>query len=109
MAWSADILQLQLGGFPQLKFVVPDEGAMLWTDSLCIPVNSQHPLDALTFMDFIYRPDVGRHDRRLDPERVARSGVAAGVDAQEGARSPTARSVFPTEGACTTGCTATAC
>ena len=58
MAWSADLLQLQMGGFPQLKFVVPDEGAMLWTDSLCIPVNSAHPLDALTFMDFIYRPDV---------------------------------------------------
>jgi spermidine/putrescine transport system substrate-binding protein len=58
MAWSADVLQLQMGGFPQLKFVVPDEGAMLWTDSLCIPVNSAHPLDALTFMDFIYRPDV---------------------------------------------------
>jgi spermidine/putrescine transport system substrate-binding protein len=58
MAWSADVLQLQMGGFPHLKFVVPDEGAMLWTDSLCIPVNSAHPLDALTFMDFIYRPDV---------------------------------------------------
>jgi spermidine/putrescine transport system substrate-binding protein len=58
MAWSADILQLQMGGFPQLQFVVPDEGAMLWTDSLCIPANSEHPLDALTFMDFIYRPDV---------------------------------------------------
>ena len=58
MAWSADVLQLQMGGFPQLKFVVPDEGAMLWTDSLCIPVSSAHPLDALTFMDFIYRPDV---------------------------------------------------
>lgn len=58
MAWSADVLQLQMGGFPQLQFVVPDEGAMLWTDSLCIPANSEHPLDALTFMDFIYRPDV---------------------------------------------------
>jgi spermidine/putrescine transport system substrate-binding protein len=58
MAWSADVLQLQMGGFPQLKFVVPDEGAMLWTDSLCIPVSCAHPLDALTFMDFIYRPDV---------------------------------------------------
>jgi spermidine/putrescine transport system substrate-binding protein len=58
MAWSADVLQLQMGGFPQLEFVVPDEGAMLWTDSLCIPANSEHPLDALTFMDFLYRPDV---------------------------------------------------
>jgi spermidine/putrescine transport system substrate-binding protein len=58
MAWSADVLQLQMGGFPNLKFVVPDDGALLWTDSLCIPVNAAHPLDALTFMDFIYRPDV---------------------------------------------------
>jgi spermidine/putrescine transport system substrate-binding protein len=58
MAWSADILQLQLGGSPQLQFVVPDEGALLWTDSLCIPAFAEHPLDALTFMDFIYRPDV---------------------------------------------------
>ncbi len=58
MAWSADVLQLQMSGFPNLRFVVPDEGAMLWTDSLCIPVNAEHPLDALTFMDFIYRSDV---------------------------------------------------
>lgn len=58
MAWSADVLQLQMGGFPQLKFVVPEEGALLWTDSLCIPADAEHALDALTFMDFIYRPDV---------------------------------------------------
>jgi spermidine/putrescine transport system substrate-binding protein len=58
MAWSADILQLQQGGSPQLQFVVPDEGALLWTDSLCIPAFAEHALDALTFMDFIYRPDV---------------------------------------------------
>ena len=31
---------------------------MLWTDSLCIPRFAEHPLDALTFMDFIYQPDV---------------------------------------------------
>ena len=58
MAWSADILQLQQGGSPQLQFVVPDEGALLWTDSLCIPALAEHALDALEFMDFIYRPDV---------------------------------------------------
>jgi spermidine/putrescine transport system substrate-binding protein len=58
MAWSADILQLQLSGSPELRFVVPDEGALLWTDSLCIPILAGHPLDALTFMDFVYRPEV---------------------------------------------------
>jgi len=56
MAWSADILQLQLSGSPNLRFVVPDEGGLLWTDSLCIPILAGHPLDALTFMDFVYRP-----------------------------------------------------
>ena len=90
MAWSADILQLQLGGSPQLKFVVPDEGAMLWTDSLCIPANSRASAR---------RPDVhGLHlparcrgdDRRLDPERLARAGVAAGLAAagEPGRRQP---------------------
>lgn len=58
MAWSADILQLQLSGLPQLRFVVPDEGALLWTDSMCIPVLAEHPLDALTFMNFVYQPEV---------------------------------------------------
>lgn len=58
MAWSADVLQLQLSGSPELRFVVPDEGGLLWTDSMCIPVLAEHPLDALTFMDFVYRPDV---------------------------------------------------
>ena len=58
MAWSADILQLQNGDAPQLRFVVPDEGALLWTDSLCIPKLAAHPLDALTFMDFIYEPEI---------------------------------------------------
>jgi spermidine/putrescine transport system substrate-binding protein len=57
MAWSADILQLQFSGEP-VRFVVPEEGGLLWTDSLCIPVGAAHPLDALTFMDFIYRPEV---------------------------------------------------
>jgi len=58
MAWSADVLQLQLSGSPELRFVVPDEGGLLWTDSMCIPVMAENPLDALTFMDFVYRPDV---------------------------------------------------
>ncbi|MBA3690587.1 MAG: spermidine/putrescine ABC transporter substrate-binding protein [Actinobacteria bacterium] len=57
-AWSGDIFQLNATGSPELRFVVPDEGALLWTDNMAIPANAEHPLDALTYMDFVYQPRI---------------------------------------------------
>lgn len=31
---------------------------MFWTDNLMIPKGAEHPLDALTYMDFVYDPYV---------------------------------------------------
>ncbi|MGE5226742.1 MAG: spermidine/putrescine ABC transporter substrate-binding protein [Planctomycetaceae bacterium] len=59
MAWSGDIFQANAGGKPEgLKFVVPREGALLWTDNMCIPEGALHPVDAIRLMDFVYRPDI---------------------------------------------------
>ncbi len=58
LAWSADVLQSQLQGYPNLRFAVPDEGGLLWTDCMCIPIGAQHPLDAITYMDFVYKPEI---------------------------------------------------
>jgi spermidine/putrescine transport system substrate-binding protein len=58
MAWSGDIFQLQAEGSKQLKFVVPDEGGILWTDNMCIPQKAQHPVDAITYMDYVYEPKI---------------------------------------------------
>jgi spermidine/putrescine transport system substrate-binding protein len=41
-----------------LRFVVPKEGAPIWTDNMCIPVHAQHPLDAMIYMDFVYQPQI---------------------------------------------------
>ncbi|MCV0402912.1 MAG: spermidine/putrescine ABC transporter substrate-binding protein [Chloroflexi bacterium] len=57
MAWSGDVFQLQLDN-PDLQFVVPDEGAILWTDNMAIPKGAEHPNDALAMMDYVYRPEV---------------------------------------------------
>ena len=57
MAWSGDIFQLQFDD-PDLQFVVPDEGGILWTDNMVIPKGAQHPNAALAMMDFVYRPEV---------------------------------------------------
>ena len=56
-AWSGDIFQQQQLG-REIEFFVPEEGAMFWTDNMMIPRNAKHPVDAMTFMDFVYRPDV---------------------------------------------------
>jgi spermidine/putrescine transport system substrate-binding protein len=58
MAYSGDIFILNNSGSPDIKFVVPQEGAALWTDNMMIPKGAKHPLDAITYMDYVYRPEV---------------------------------------------------
>jgi spermidine/putrescine transport system substrate-binding protein len=57
MAWSGDIFQANLSaGNQDLKFVIPSEGGVIWTDNMCIPLNAAHPLDAITYMNWVYQP-----------------------------------------------------
>jgi len=57
MAWSGDIFLKQADN-PDLKFVIPEEGGVIWTDNMCIPVHAQHPVDAMTYMDYVYKPPI---------------------------------------------------
>ena len=57
LAWSGDIFQANASG-ANLKFVIPKEGAPLWTDNMCIPVHAQHPRDAMIYMDWVYQPKI---------------------------------------------------
>jgi len=57
MAWSGDIFQANASG-AKLKFVVPKEGAAIWTDNMCIPKHAAHPRDAMTYLDFVYQPKI---------------------------------------------------
>lgn len=57
MAWSGDILQAQVDN-PYLKFVVPEEGLMIWSDNLVVPAGSTQWQAAATLADHYYRPEV---------------------------------------------------
>jgi spermidine/putrescine transport system substrate-binding protein len=57
-AYSGDIYQLNESGAPDVEFVIPKEGATFWTDNMAIPKGAKHPLDAITYMDYVYRPEV---------------------------------------------------
>lgn len=55
--WSGDIIQLQFDN-PDLRFVIPREGGVLWSDNMLIPANAANKANAEAFMDFVYQPEV---------------------------------------------------
>jgi spermidine/putrescine transport system substrate-binding protein len=57
-AFSGDIYQAKVSGHPHLKVLMPREGAMFWTDNMCIPVHAENPRDAMAVMDYFYQPEV---------------------------------------------------
>lgn len=59
MAWSGDIFLANASAQnDNLKFILPSEGGLIWTDNMAIPLNAAHPVDAITYMDYVYQPAV---------------------------------------------------
>ncbi|MEZ4706347.1 MAG: spermidine/putrescine ABC transporter substrate-binding protein [Caldilineaceae bacterium] len=56
--WSGDILQLMEEN-PDIRLVIPKEGAMAWVDSLCIPKGAPHKEMAEKFINFILNAEIG--------------------------------------------------
>jgi spermidine/putrescine transport system substrate-binding protein len=56
VGWSGDISQLALDN-PDLKFVVPEEGGMQWSDTMVIPNGAEHVANAAIWMDYVYDPE----------------------------------------------------
>ncbi|WP_067184191.1 polyamine ABC transporter substrate-binding protein [Microtetraspora niveoalba] len=57
-AWSGDVFQKNLSDGTDLKFVIPEEGATIWTDNFMIPKSAANPVDAITLIDFFYQPPI---------------------------------------------------
>jgi spermidine/putrescine transport system substrate-binding protein len=104
MAWSGDVYSL---AGPNVEFVVPREGGTLWTDNMCIPKTAANPVDALTFMDWIYDP---KNNAKLTeyinyitpvpatkPLIQADARAATGDDKEDLERLSTSPLVFPTQ------------
>ncbi|MGW7300178.1 polyamine ABC transporter substrate-binding protein [Streptomyces sp. NPDC054829] len=56
-AYSGDVIQLQADN-PDIEFVVPEEGAELWSESLMIPNLARHKTNAERLIDYYYEPEV---------------------------------------------------
>jgi putrescine transport system substrate-binding protein len=63
LGYSGDILQARAraedaGGKVQLRYRIPEEGALVWFDVMAIPRDAPHPGNAQRFMEFTLRPEV---------------------------------------------------
>ena len=57
LAWSGDVLQAQLDN-PYLKFVIPEEGLMIWSDSMIVPTASSQADAVARLAAYFYHPVV---------------------------------------------------
>ncbi|MBT2446944.1 spermidine/putrescine ABC transporter substrate-binding protein [Streptomyces sp. ISL-43] len=98
-AYSGDVIQLQADN-PDIEFVVPEEGAELWAESLLIPNLARHKANAEALVDFYYDPAVAAElaasVNYVCPVPAAREVLAASDDKEtaELAENPL---IFPDE------------
>jgi len=56
LAYSGDVVQLKADN-PRLEFLVPDEGALLWSDNMVIPTGADEPYGAEEWMNYFLAPE----------------------------------------------------
>jgi spermidine/putrescine transport system substrate-binding protein len=55
MGWSGDVAQLALDQ-PDLRFVVPESGGILWADVMVMPKGARHPASVAQWPNWVYDP-----------------------------------------------------
>ena len=63
MGYSGDIIQAasraeEVGKAHTVRYLIPREGAIIWTDVMAIPRDAPHPEAAHAFIDWLLRPEV---------------------------------------------------
>jgi spermidine/putrescine transport system substrate-binding protein len=57
LGWSGDAVQLTADN-ENVAFAQPEEGFMIFTDSMQVPVGAPHAFTAQKMMDFVYEPEI---------------------------------------------------
>jgi spermidine/putrescine transport system substrate-binding protein len=95
IGWSGDAVQLQDDN-PDIEFVMPTEGCMLWSDNMVIPVGAPNPTAAYEWMRYVYEPDnqaqITDYNYYVSPVQ----GVQEVLE-EEGSEAAESELVFPSE------------
>ncbi|WP_394699150.1 polyamine ABC transporter substrate-binding protein [uncultured Cohaesibacter sp.] len=63
IGWSGDVFQArdraaEAANGVEVNYIIPKEGAQMWFDQMAIPADAKNVDGALTFLNYIMRPDV---------------------------------------------------
>jgi spermidine/putrescine transport system substrate-binding protein len=82
-AWSGDIIQAQLEK-ASLKFVIPSDGGMIWTDNMLIPKGAAHKYTAELMIDYVYDPtiaaQIAAYVQYVSPVKGSKEAIAKNAD-----------------------------
>jgi spermidine/putrescine transport system substrate-binding protein len=59
MAWNGDAIKASQEN-KNVKFILPEDGFVIWVDNLSIPLNSPHKENAYAFINFLLREDIAK-------------------------------------------------
>jgi len=62
IGWSGDAVQLQADN-PNLEWRMPEEGCILWSDNMVIPVGAPNPTAAEAWINYVYEPE---HEAQIE-------------------------------------------
>lgn len=57
MIWNGEVIMAQ-EEMPEIQYIYPKEGVILWVDSFAIPANAENKDAAHQFINFMMRPDI---------------------------------------------------
>ena len=96
VGYSGDVLQArdraaEAGKALDIRFSIPNEGALMWFDTLAIPADAKHAGNAHLFIDYLLRPDIAA--RNSDFVNYANANAKATELVNEDLRNDT--SIYP--------------
>jgi len=56
--WSGDVFQV-MEEDPKIRYVIPEEGSIIWTDNICIPADAPNKELAERFINYLLEPEIG--------------------------------------------------
>jgi spermidine/putrescine transport system substrate-binding protein len=98
IGWSGDVAQLALEQ-PELRFLVPESGGVLWADLMLMPKGARHREAAARWLNWVYQPveaaRIAAAVQYISPVQGVREILAQDAATAELARSPL---MFPDAG-----------
>lgn len=87
MAWAGDALAAAAKGLP-VKFMVPEEGSLVFVDILAIPASAQNPEGAKAFIRYMLRPEVAAQIARATYYQTPNVKARQALEAADGSFQP---------------------